>query len=195
MQARVMTARQAGRVVCAMGLVAACAAPALAHAAKPNPETKRLPPTASAGHFLGFPSPTYSWHGCTATASKPALAALQKPLPGVRPNTQGTQQGAVRFTTTVGAPYIAWTVKPGWSICGVQAAVVLDNPDVDSLLVAEVGYTSGRKRGSTAADGEETITVSIPEKGVGAGFERFEGKTFTIDEIRDVTVFVRRARP
>ena len=82
----------------------------------------------------------------------------------------------------VGAPYISWVVKDGWTICGVQASAVLSNPDVDADLLAEIGYTSGRAKGSTAkGDGKETIAVPIPKKAIDrAEYEQYEGKTFSI---------------
>jgi hypothetical protein len=181
-----------GALAVAALAAAACVVPAIAQAAS-DPETKRLAPTANAGYFLGFPSPTYRWHGCTGTASAATLAALQNPIPGARPNTKGTKQSAVTFTTTVGAPYLAWRVKPGWTICGVQATARLRNSTVDSDLIAEVGYISSATSGLTAANGTETVQVPIPKKSIDRGeFERYEGKVFAIAEIRDVTVFVRR---
>ena len=72
---------------------------------------------------------------------------------------------------------------------------MLENPTVDSLLLAEVGYTSGSQRGSTARDGRETILVPIKRGAIGyQDFAKFEGKTFTIDRIQDVAVFVKRVR-
>jgi hypothetical protein len=160
-----------------------------------NPETKRLPPSANAGYFLGFPSPTYSWHGCTATATRVPLRALQSPIQGEPRAGSGIAPSAVRFTTTVGAPYVKWEVKRGWTICGVQASAVLRNASVSADLLAEIGYRSGPKSGSTAADGRETLRVPIPKKAIDRGeFERYEGKVFSIVEVRSVTVFVKRAR-
>jgi hypothetical protein len=164
--------------------------PAAFAATRGNPETKSLPPTANPGYLLGYPTPTYQWHGCTATATRSTLAPR---VPGAPPNAKGSHQGAVQFTTTLAAPYVSWQAKRGWRICGVQAAVVLDNPDVDSQLLAEVGYTSGPQRGSTASDGRETILVPIKRGAIGyADFAKFEGKTFTIARIQDVAVFVKR---
>ncbi len=170
--------------------VALLAAPSLASAAKSNPENDKLPPTANAGYFLGYPSPTYSWHGCTRTATKLTLAP---PVDGQPPLLKGTKQKAVTFTVASTAPYATWKVKPGWKICGVQVGVVLENPDVSALLLGEAGYTSGTKSGSTAKDGKETIPVTIPAKGIGSqGFEEFEGKTFSIRSVQHVTVFVKK---
>lgn len=171
----------------------ALAAPATAASLRSNPEYKRLPPTANAGFFLGYPSGTYSWHGCTATATQGRVSRL----PQAPPLHRGTKQGAVSFTVQLGtAPYIAWRAKRGWTICGVQASAVLRNADVDADLLAEIGYTSGRQQGSTArGDGRETLLVPIPRKAIDrAEYERYEGKTFSIVSIQDVTVYVKRAR-
>ncbi|HEU4703515.1 MAG TPA: hypothetical protein VFS37_13615 [Conexibacter sp.] len=174
-------------------LLALLLSASVAHAAaRGNPETKRLPPTANAGYFLGYPSGTYSWHGCTATATKASL----RRIPQAPPLHRGTRQGAVSFTAQLGTPpYIAWQAKRGWTICGVQASVLLRHPEVDADLLAEVGYTSGRQKGSTAPDGRETIRVPIPKKAIDrAEYERYEGKTFSIVSVQDVTVYVKRAR-
>jgi hypothetical protein len=168
-------------------------APAAQAALRDSPEYKRLPPTANAGYFLGYPSGTYSWHGCTATATKASLRRIAQAPPLVR----GTRQGTVSFTAQLGTPpYISWQAKRGWTICGVQASVLLRNPTVDADLLAEIGYTSGRQKGSTArGDGRETIRVPIPRKAIDrAEYERYEGKTFSIVSVQDVTVYVKRAR-
>jgi hypothetical protein len=188
------TLRLPPRRTAALAALAAAllAVPAALAAPRGNPETKSLPPTANPGYLLGYPSPTYQWHGCTATATRSTLAAR---VPGAPPLAKGNHQGAVQFTPRLGAPYMSWQVKRGWTICGVQAAVVLENPDVDSQLLAEVGYTSGRQRGSTARDGRETILVPIKRGAIGyQDFAKFEGKTFTIDRIQDIAVFVKRTR-
>jgi hypothetical protein len=182
------------RRVAALAALAAALllAPAALAAPRGNPETKSLPPTANPGYLLGYPTPTYQWHGCTATATR---STLFERVPGAPPNAKGNHQGAVQFTTSMSAPYVTWQAKRGWKICGVEAAVVLENPTVDSLLLAEIGYTSGAQRGSTARDGRETILVPIKRGAIGyQDFAKFEGKTFTIDRIQDVAVFVKRTR-
>lgn len=179
--------RAAGLAALAAALLAV---PAALAAPSGNAETRNLPPTASPGALLGYPTPTYQWHGCTATATK---SSLFERVPGAPPNAKGTRQNAVQFTTGMAAPYVSWQVKRGWTICGVEVAAVLDNPTVDSELLAEIGYTSGRQRGSTASDGRETIVVPIKRNAIGyEEFRKFEGKTFTIDRIQDVAVFVKR---
>ncbi len=174
-------------VILALGLALV---PAQGHAKKVNPENDKRPPSADAGYFMGYPSPTYSWHGCTRTATR----SVKPPVEGQPPVLRGTKQGAVRFTVASSAPYVTWEVKKGWRICGVQAGVVLDNPTVSALLLAEVGYTSGPRKGATSSTGTETIQVTVPTKGIGReGFEEYEGKTFSIRSVQHVTVFVKKA--
>ncbi len=174
-------------------LAALTIAAPLAQAAATNPETQQLPPTANPGYLLGYPTGTYQWHGCKATATK---ASLSDRIPGSPPFYKGTHQGAVSFKVSRTAPYISWQVKDGWKICGVEGAAQLTNPAVDEDLLAEVGYTSGAKKGSTAKDGRETIKVPIGKKAIDRGpeFEKFEGKTFSIVLLQDVTVYVKRVR-
>ncbi|HKG40353.1 MAG TPA: hypothetical protein VKB25_15290 [Conexibacter sp.] len=181
--------RRAIGIAAALSLVPV--ASAAAFSLRNSPEYKRLPPTANAGYFLGYPSGTYSWHGCTASATKASLRRLAQAPPLAR----GTRQGAVTFTPQLGTPpYISWRANRGWTICGVQASAVLRNPTVDADLLAEIGYTSGPKQGATSATGRETISVPIPRKAIDrAEYERYEGKRFTIVSIEDVAVYVRRA--
>lgn len=173
--------------------LATVAAPALAAGVRKNPENdKTRGPARDAGYFLGYPSPTYQWHGCT----KSDTHDWPIPLAG-QPNwrARGTSR-YVRFTVTAGGgfPRFAWKVKPGWRICGVQAAVQLRSPAVRSDLLAQAGYTSGPTEGSTskAANGAEKIRVTIPKKGIRKqGFEQYEGKTFSIVAFQSVSVFVK----
>ena len=172
----------------ALGLAAT---PSVTHAKKPNPENDKRPPSADAGYFLGHPTPTYSWHGCTRTSTR----EVRTPIEGQPPVLRGTNQGAVRFQVSTTAPYATWQVKKGWRICGVQAGVVLDNPSVSAMLMSEVGYTSGPREGSTEATGTETISVRIPTKGIGRqGFEEYEGNTFSIRAVQHVTVYVKKVK-
>lgn len=167
------------------------AVPVAAGKVAKNPENdKSLGPTKNAGYFLGYPSPTYQWHGCTKSDTQQG----PKNLVDSTPNTEKSTSRYVRFTVSRTAPKYSWKAKPGWKICGVQVAVQLTNKDVDSDLLAEAGYTSGPSAGSTATgDGRETIKVKIPAKGIRArGFEKYEGKTFSILDFQSVTVFVKR---
>lgn len=188
-----MRFRTSVTVAAALVLGALVAAPGVAsgQGVKNNPENKRLPPSANAGYFLGYPMPTYSWHGCTATATAVTLSARTKPIAGEPRTPKGTKQGAVSLVTTLGAPFATWQAKRGWTICGVQVSAVLENPEVDAHLLAQIGYRSGATRGSTATNGQETLRVPISRRAIGTQFARFEGKVFTIHEIRSVVVYVK----
>jgi hypothetical protein len=179
--------------LCALAcFVVVPAATAATIALKKSPETRSLPPTANPGYLLGYPTPTYQWHGCRWTSTR---STRFERVPGSPPYYRGTRQGTVRFSTNAAAPYVSWRVKRGWTICGVEVAAVLANPTVDSELLAEIGYTSGRRRGSRAADGRETIKVPIKKGAIGyQDFKKYEGKTFAIDYVQDVAVFVKRVR-
>lgn len=164
-----------------------------AHAAKSNPETNaKAAPTADAGYFLGTQGPTYSWHGCTATATQRTLSAMQNPIVGEPPIRTGSKQAAVTFKTSPTQPFVTWQAKPGWRICGAQASVLLSSPAVDAQLWSQIGYTSGAASGSTGPR-DETVTVKIPKGTFGGGsYQKYDGQTFTIREVRAVTVFVKR---
>lgn len=180
------------RSVAAAVAISLLAAPSFGVSLKNNPENKSLPPDANVGYFLGFPRSTYSWHGCTKTATQKTLAT---PVPGAPELFRGSKQKAVSFTVQSTPPYASWKVKKGWKVCGVQVSAILDNPTVSALLLAEVGYTSGTKKGSTSTIDSEAIQVKVPTKGIRAeGFEQFEGKTFSIKSVQDVTVFVKKKR-
>jgi len=174
--------------------LSAVAAPALGAGVKKNPENdKSRGPATDAGYFLGYPSPTYQWHGCTKSDTRD----WPIPLAGQTGwKAKGTSR-YVRFTVIAGGgfPRFAWKAKPGWRICGVQAAMQLRSSAVRSDLLAEAGYTSGPTEGSTskAANGAETVKVTIPKNGIRKqGFEQYEGKTFSIVAFQSVTVFVKR---
>ena len=176
-------------LLAAAALLALSAAPA---SAAKNPETdKSLGPSAGPGHFLGYPTPTYSWHGCTKEDTQWWPVSL---VSGSPTTTKSTSR-YVRFTVNrTGYPRFTWKAKPGYRICGVQAAVQLTSPQVrGSDLLAEASYTSGAKSGATATDGREKVKVRIPTKGIDqSGFEEFEGKTFSIFAFQSVSVFVKK---
>lgn len=88
-------------------------------------------------------------------------------------------------------------VTRGMSVGSRPSSRSPSNPFEDSwnlsMLLAQVGYTSGVKSGSTAAAGTETIPVRIPTKAIGhQGFEEYEGKTLSIVSVRHVTGFVKK---
>jgi hypothetical protein len=180
-------------LVCAMAL---CLVAGLSGGAqskvKPNSENnKKLGPRENAGQFMGYPTPTYQWHGCKLTATVNNGAP---PIPGAPARAKGNRQKAVTFTVNKAAPpYFKWKVNPGYRICGVQATVELTNPTVQSDLLAEAGYTSGSATGSTAPNGRETIKVHIAKNAINREqFAGYEGKTYSISVIEDLTVFVKK---
>jgi len=175
----------------AAALVVAAAVASVAVAAS-NPETdKSLGPSATQGHFLGYPSPTYQWHGCKKEDTQWWPTSLVSGNPTTSPSTHRY----VTFTVNTKAyPMVSWKAKAGYRICGVEVATQLTSPQVrGSDLLAEASYTSGPTQGTTALNGRETIKVRIPTKGIDqAGFEEFEGKTFTMFAFQAVTVFVKK---
>jgi hypothetical protein len=186
-----MRAARRFAVPVAAALILALTAVSVALAAS-NPETdKSLGPSATQGHFLGYPTPTYSWHGCTKEDTQWWPTSLVSGNPTTSPSTHRY----VTFTVNRRAyPLFSWKAKAGYRICGVEAAVQLTSPQVrGSDLLAEASYTSGPVTGSTAVSGRETIKVRIPTKGIDqSGFEEFEGKTFSMFAFQAVTVFVKK---
>lgn len=185
------TRMSATRWLIVLGLAALMVGTAQARV-RVNPENnQRLGPRDNPGYFLGYPNPTYQWHGCTRTAT---ANNGRPPQQGAPPRPRGNLQRAVKFTLNREAPpYFRWRANPGYRICGVQATVQLKNPAVRSILLAEVGYTSGLFAGSTVTSGKETITVFIARNAINRrDFAGYEGKRYTMSVIEDVTVFVRR---
>lgn len=179
-----------GRRALVIATLISVSVPTIAFAAVNRETDKRRKPTQDAGYFLGYPSPTYSWHGCTKsdTAYNPIPVSANAPKPGK------TTQKYVRFTVLpAGYPRFSWKVKPGWRICGVQGAFLLSSKSVSADLLAEAGYTSSTTQGTTAKNGTETIKVPIPEGGIRtSGYEQFEGKTFNIKSVQSISVFVKK---
>ncbi|MFT4049315.1 MAG: hypothetical protein QM648_05680 [Solirubrobacterales bacterium] len=187
-------------VICLFALGGISTAAATSHQATIAKKKKKkfpeddssLGPTKSAGYFLGYPTMSSSWHGCR----KNSLYTLD-PETSILPTTgitKGNAQSKITFTRNPTRPFLSWKVASGWTICGVEANGLLANPDVDSLLLAGFGYTSGRSTGSTAP-GAETIRVKIAKGAINAaGYEKFEGKTFSISEVVDVIVWVRKKK-
>ena len=175
----------------ALAAVALLAAAPGQAAARRAPETDRsLGPTSNVGHFLGYPVPEREWHGCRRSDTQWWPTSL---ISG-QPTTSPSSHRYVTFTVnTSQAPAFTWTAKPGYRICGVQAAMQLTNPSVDTDLLAEAVYTSGTLQGSTSTTGREAVQVMIPQRGINrAGFAKFEGRTFSIYAFQAVTVFVRK---
>src|SRR4051794_37937728 len=115
------TVRCAVAVVAASGVLLAGTASALARPTNPEGNAQAKPDD-DAGYFLGYPSETYQWHGCTKTSTQQTPATLDDgvPAPG-----KGTSYNKVKWTTTTTtttaatAGYVlSWKVADGWKICG-----------------------------------------------------------------------------
>jgi hypothetical protein len=158
---------------------------------KANPETdSHRAPDDDAGLFLGYATPTYSWHGCKITSVWVSPAGLPQ---GAPPLDAGTKPRTVTFThTSTAPPYVSWKVNSRYKICGAEVMVEMENPTVDSLLYGSAAYTSGKTKGSTATNGRETIKVKIPKGGIGQDFAQFEGKTYSLAQIDGIAVFVKK---
>ena len=128
-----------------------------------NPESANRKPNQDAGHFLGHPTPTYQWHGCTKSSTRTTPTTPPIPLPATpRGNKQKKVKWTVVNSTAADSGWvIRWEVAKGWKICGVQVAVRGSNPSLDADLAMQAGYTSGAGKGSTVKSGAETIKVKI----------------------------------
>lgn len=163
-------------------------------------------PRADQGYYLGHPMPTVRWHGCDKTATRQAPASNPDPIstgnmPAPR---KGTKQGTVKFTLVTSAAAAAgwtlrWAVKqPGkWQICGVQVSGGFSHPSNPlQILVAQGGYTSSKKQGSTATSGKETMVLRAPKSSL-MSFQvpkEWENKKLTTEAIYAVTVFVKKRK-
>ena len=167
-------------------------------AAAVNPEgDKNAKPDDDAGYFLGHPTETYMWHGCTKTSTEQTPATLDEgvPAPG-----KGNAHNKVTWTltpsTATTSKYIlSWKVADGWKICCAQAAILGSDPDASFDLAMEIGYTSKGNKGSTVTSGSETIQTKLSKKdcqelGIDA---EFAGK-WAISKIYAITVFIKRKK-
>ncbi len=173
--------------------LAAIALP-LAAASQPSPQTESLPPEANPGYFLATASATAPWHGCsdTAYASLPEADLVPEEVNVAHSPANAQRAVAFKVNPTV-APYFSWKARAGWTICGAQATVVLDNNTLRTSLLSEVAYPSGASEGSTSKSGQETITTFIPKNALDeSAYRQFEGKHFMLTQFQDVTVFVRK---
>jgi hypothetical protein len=186
--------------------VAASGAPSMVNAAasakKVNPETAKRGPTKDLGYYLGFPSATYQWHGCTMTSSQQApfpkgsepvpLGMDGKPMKVAK----GTKQGKVRFTTVNSNATHGWTMRwqvkntKKFTICGVQVAGGFSRRGVNERYVAQAGYTSKPGKGSTVSSGGETFKVKVPKREYGP----YAGKKLDTKIIYAVTVFIKKKK-
>jgi hypothetical protein len=179
-------------LVAVLGLVL----PTSAQAMKPNPEADPRDPDQDAGYFLGYPSPTYSWHGCTKTSTQDTPTTLDPGVPGIAPgNKQKKVEWTVEESTTATAKYVVkWKVKDGWKICGAQVAMLGSSPDADADYAMQAGYTSKGKKGSTVTSGSETIKVKITKQDCHElGIDKSNAGTFSIVRLYAITVFIKKA--
>ncbi|MEZ5157801.1 MAG: hypothetical protein R2687_03100 [Candidatus Nanopelagicales bacterium] len=117
---------------------------------KNSPENKKLPPDANVGYFLRLSeSDLLVARVRQERHEEDAGTAGFSGQPEVFKKGNKQKAQYKEFTVRSTTPYVSWKAKKGWKICGVQSeGVVLENPAVSSLLLAEAGYTSGTKRGS-----------------------------------------------
>jgi hypothetical protein len=160
--------RRALAAAAVSGLMLAIAGPATA-GHKPLPEDdSSAKPNDDQGYLLGYPSPTYSWHGCHKTSSVVTPAPREVEVP--EQPSKGNAQAKVTWTTTstpgvtTSGYTITWEVAKGWKICGVEAAVLGTDPDAAFDVGMQAGYTSKATKGSTVTSGSETIKVKVTKK-------------------------------
>jgi hypothetical protein len=163
-----------------------------------DPETdKGAKPDQDAGYFLGYPSETAQWHGCTKTSTEQTPATLDEgvPAPG-----EGSHYSKVTWTlTTTGAAtagyVLSWKVASGWRICGAQATILGRDPDQSFDLAMEAGYTSRAGKGSTVTSGTETIPVQVSKKDCkDLGVDATYAGSYGIAKIYAITVFVKKKK-
>lgn len=169
--------------------------PTSAHA-KPIPEAdSSAGPDDHEGYFLGYPSPTYSWHGCTKFSAMGTPTTLDDGVPAAA---KGNKQKKVDWTleqpSAASAGYtLKWKVAKGWKICGAQIALRGVKADADTDLAMEAGYTSKATKGSTATSGAETIKVKLSKQDCAElGVDKKNAGTWSIGSIYHVTVFIKK---
>jgi hypothetical protein len=193
-----MTARPPLRWLVALTLTGLLLASGSAVARPTNPEgNANAKPNDDAGYFLGYPSETYQWHGCTKTSTEQTPASLDEgvPAPG-----QGNAHNKVTWTVTTTsaatAGYVlSWKVADGWKICGAQAAILGADPNQSFDLAMEAGYTSKGSKGSTVTSGSETIRVKLSKKDCKEiGVDPTYAGNYAISKIYAVTVFIKKKK-
>ena len=166
---------------------------------KPLPEANaQAKPNDDQGYFLGYPSPTYAWHGCHKTSSvvTPAPREVEVPEQPAKGNAQGKVTWTTTTSTTATSGYIvSWKVADGWKICGVEAAILGDAPDNPYLTAMQVGYTSKATKGSTTTAGSETIKFKLSKKDCQEiGIDAQYAGNFSISKIYGLTAYVKKAK-
>ena len=166
--------------------------------AKPIPEAdSSAGPDEDAGYFLGYPSPTYSWHGCTKTSTQDTPTDLDPGVPGAGP---GNKQKKVTWTledpSAASAGYtLKWKVAKGWKICGVQVALRGTKTGADADYAMQAGYTSKATKGSTVLSGKETIKVKISKEDCQMlGIDPKYAGRWSIGSIYHLTAFIKPAK-
>lgn len=180
----------------ALAVLAALVVSPLAAHAKPIPEAdSSAAPDDHQGYFLGYPSPTYQWHGCT----KFSAMATPVPLdPGVPAAAKGNKQKKVTWTleqpSTASAGYtLRWKVDKGWKICGAQIAMRGVKAGADADYAMSAGYTSKATKGSTVTSGSESIKVKLSKQDCQElGIDTKYAGTWSIGAIYHVTVFIKK---
>ncbi len=192
------TARRLLAAAAASALLLALA-PGSATAGRPQPESNAdAKPNDDQGYFLGYPAPTYAWHGCHKTSSvvTPAPQEAEVPAQPTKGNAQAKVTWTVTSTTAATSGYtVSWKVADGWKICGVEAAILGDAPDNPYLTVMQVGYTSKATKGSTVTSGAETIKVRLSRKDCQEiGLDTQYAGNFSIAKIYALTAYVKKAK-
>ena len=188
---RMLVRRVVPAALVTAAMLAAGATPLGAQGPRLNSENNpRLGPAADHGKWLGHPTNTYMWHGCTQHARFNTNEVRE---PGMPPYGRGNRQAAVTFTRHQTGPYVRWQTRPGWRICGVQMSVLLGSPDDRTRYASSIAYRSAHLKGQTAPKGRETVKVRVPRNDPDReSARRMAGKVYTPVKIYDVTVFVKR---
>jgi hypothetical protein len=172
-------------------------APGAAMARKPLPEgNKNAKPNDDQGYLLGYPAPTYMWHGCTKTSSvvTPVSREPEVPQQPAKGNKQSKVTWTVTDSTTATARYVvSWKVADGWKICGVEAAVLGRDPNNPYDIGMQIGYTSKATKGSTVTSGSETIKVKVTKKDTQEmGIDASYAGHFSIAKIYGLTAYIKK---
>ena len=139
-----------------VALVAAAVLWPTAATAKPIPEADASAgPGEDAGYFLGYPSPTYSWHGCTKTSTQDTPTTLDPGVPGIGP---GNKQKKVTWTLESRPPPRPATRCGGRSpragrSAAPRSAMRGSKADADADYAMQAGYTSKGTKGNTVTAG------------------------------------------
>jgi hypothetical protein len=186
--------RGATAALAASGVLLAGAGPAMARPPSPEADSQAKPDD-HAGYFLGYPSETSQWHGCTKTSTEQTPATLDEgvPAPG-RGNAHNKVTWTATTTSAATAGYVlSWKVADGWKICGAEAAILGSDPHQSFDLAMEAGYPSKRTKGSTVTSGAETVRVKLSKKDCKKlGIDAASAGDYAVSKIYAITVFVKK---